>query len=243
MNTLYFGSDNAQLEYDILAEIMKSNGPVGASLLALTIDSSQATIGRKLNELENRQYLVKLSNKGRTITEQGRAYFHQLEDEITKAKQFKQLLAESTNFSPRGLLDILHVRRILERETTVLAAGKVTKAGIADLEKILAEQEAKVEQGFLGDEEDLEFHRKMAHFSGNGVLEQLLTIVLTQRGAYSGFSYIRNIRSSATVIDHKMILQAIRTGDTDRAGDLMVAHIDNIINDVSTYFHNKQGGE
>ena len=65
-------------EYTLLNCIIKKSEPVGASSLALKLNTPQATIGRKLYELEFRGYLEKQSNKGRIITLKGRDYFNKL---------------------------------------------------------------------------------------------------------------------------------------------------------------------
>lgn len=229
-----------ELEYAILSEIERSAEPVGASTLASLVDSSQATIGRKLRNLERRKILVKLSNKGRLLTETGRIYLARLRDSLENVETIKRLLDESSQEAPQKLIDILAVRRVLERETVILATRNISAAELAELEQVLHIQAEKVSCGELGDEEDLYFHRSLARISRNTVLEQIITLVLTQNRVYSGFSYIRKHRPSSVVTDHRQLLQAIRAGEAEKAGDLMVRHIDNILEDVNRYFKSQK---
>lgn len=226
-----------RLEFDILTEIDKIGRPAGASILASTIGSSQATIGRKLNEMETRQLLVKMSNKGRVLSAEGQKYYARLKNDVTSAATIQQLLDESNLSAPKRLIDTLSVRRILETEIVVQATRSITREELKELEEILYIQAEKVAQGLLGDEEDLLFHRRLAAISRNEVLEQIITIILTQNRAYSGFSFIRMHLPSAVVTDHKRILKAIGAGDERFAAKLMGEHIDNILTDVKNYFH------
>jgi len=240
MEKPYWRNTDNQLEYDILTEMDKFDGPIGASALSHKVNSSQATIGRKLNELEHRQVLLKLSNKGRIITEVGRKYYDKLKKDLTSEETVRQLLDASNKGAPQRLFDILAVRRMLEKEIIILATRNIREKELKELENMIELQAKQVAQGFLGDEEDLLFHRSLAAFSRNEVLEQIITLILTQNKAYSGFSYIRKNLPSSVVTDHKQILQAIREGDEVFAGELMVKHIDNILDDVERYFHCQQ---
>ncbi|NUT36824.1 MAG: FadR family transcriptional regulator [Hamadaea sp.] len=72
-----------------------------------------------------------------------------------------------------SVLYLLEVRRILEAEATGLAARKMADEEIADLGKVLDAMEAASELDELI-EGDLEFHRRIAHGSGNPVLASLI---------------------------------------------------------------------
>jgi len=225
------------IEYDLLAYIVKGNEPVGASSLALELNTSQATIGRKLHELEFRGYLRKQSNKGRVITQTGREHFEELKNEELRKHKVNELLNESYVSSEKDLLDILHVRRLLEREIGYLAAQKITSAECKRLKKILADQREEIEHGSLGDKQDLEFHSLLGEISGNKILAQMVNLIMTQGLAYLEFSYIRQTFSTA-VADHEKVLKFLIKGDHDGAADAMVEHIDKIISDVKKYFFN-----
>ncbi len=224
-------------EYELLAFIVKGNEPAGASSLAMELDTSQATIGRKLHELEYKGYLQKQSNKGRVITQKGRDYFKELKNEELRKHRVNELVNESYVSSEKGLLDILHVRRLLEREIGHLAARKITSEECKNLKKILADQRQEIDHGSLGDKQDLEFHSLLGEISGNKILAQMVNLIMTQGLAYLEFSYIRK-KFSTAVADHKEVLKFLIKGDPDGAADAMVEHIDKIISDVKKYFSN-----
>ena len=222
-------------EFNLLNCIIKKNEPVGASSLALKLNTPQATIGRKLHELEFRGYLEKQSNKGRVITLKGREYFEQLKNDELRKYKVNELVNESIVSSEKDLLDILYVRRLLEKEIAYLAALKRTPEECRQIEKILDDQDFQIQGDSLGDKQDLEFHSLLGKISGNKILTQMVNLIMTQSQAYLEFSYIRKKYATA-VRDHKEILTFLIKGDPSEAGNAMVKHIDRIISDVKLYF-------
>ena len=137
------------------------------------------------------------------------------------------------------MLDILSVRRLLEKEIACLAAKKITSEECRRLGKILEDQRLEIQQGSLGDAQDLEFHSLLGKISGNKILAQMVNLIMTQSQAYLEFSYIRKKYSTA-VTDHEDILKFFIKGDPAGAAESMVKHIDKIMNDVKKYFSKHQ---
>ncbi|MCG8640893.1 MAG: FCD domain-containing protein [Desulfobacterales bacterium] len=226
------------LEFELLKRIIRIKEPVGASSLALNLNTSQATIGRKLHELEFQGFLEKKSNKGRVITSKGKDYFQQLENKELRKRRVDELINDSNVSSEKDLLDILYVRRLLEKEIAYLAAKNITTEDCKTLEKILSDQRLEIKYGSLGDQQDLEFHTMLGKISGNRILSQILSLIVTQSLAYLEFSYIRRQYTTA-VDDHEKILKGLITKDPGLASSAMVKHIDKIIRDVKKYFANQ----
>ena len=227
------------LEYELLQIIEKVNEPVGASSLALTLKTPQATIGRKLHELEFEGYLKKQSNKGRVITEDGKSRLKMLRNDALRQAKVTELLNESSINSEQDLLDILYARRLIEREIAFLAAHKITQEECKRLEKILADQRLDIKYGELGDQQDLEFHRVLGQIAGNKILGQIVSLITTQSHAYLEFSYISKKFESA-VKDHEAVLECLIKKDAEGAAKAMVEHIDRVIVDVKKYFNKNQ---
>lgn len=227
-----------ELRLEILSEMSNNRVPMGASMLALTIETSQATIGRQLQQLEYDGYLMKHSNKGRTITEDGLEYLKTLKKDIDSDKKAQTLIAISRDESEERLLDVLRTRKVIESETTKCAVEKISDGEIEYLKALIKDQEVKVMQGLLGEEEDYKFHCELARICGNKVLEEILVLILSQRNSYSKFSIIRN-RVKHTVINHKQILEAIEERNSHKAQMLMTEHMENTIQDVKDYFKEK----
>lgn len=223
------------LEITLLNCMIKKKDPVGASFLALKLKTPQATVGRKLYELEFKGYLEKQSNKGRVVTPEGKAYFDRLKQEELRKHKVNELVNQSIVSSENDLLDILAVRRLLEKEIAFLAARKITPEECRKIEQILDEQDLQIQGGSLGDKQDLEFHSFLGRISGNKILAQMVNLIMTQSQAYLEFSYIRK-KYATTVRDHREILFFLVNGNPLQAGNAMVKHIDRIISDVKTYF-------
>ncbi|MBU0463798.1 MAG: FCD domain-containing protein, partial [Proteobacteria bacterium] len=146
-----------------------------------------------------------------------------------------ELVNESNVSSEKDLLDILYVRRLLEKEIAYLAAQKITPEECKQIEKILEDQSLEIKHGSLGDKQDLEFHSLLGKISGNKILAQMVNLIMTQSQAYLEFSYIRK-KYSTMVTDHEEILKFFIKGDPAAVAESMVKHIDRIINDVKKYF-------
>jgi GntR family transcriptional regulator, transcriptional repressor for pyruvate dehydrogenase complex len=80
-------------------------------------------------------------------------------------------------------MHLLEARRVLEREAARPAAERLNPADLRSLESVLEAQEAEIEQGRLGLDEDIQFHVLLARASGNPYLERLV-FLLRHHGQY-----------------------------------------------------------
>lgn len=224
------------LECEILTQMAKSAIPLGANLLSLSIDSSQATIGRVLLGLEHQGYLEKSSNKGRIITERGQAYLKQLNDHQSINSSTEELIKISTSTDKSTLLEVLATRRLLEKETAYLTAQNISDEQVQELTGIIDRQQEQKSRGLLGEKEDLEFHCRIANISGNRVIEQILNLILTQKNVYQDFSYIRQKLITRSSNDHRSIISAFANRDPESASQNMVNHINALIEDIEEYY-------
>jgi GntR family transcriptional regulator, transcriptional repressor for pyruvate dehydrogenase complex len=124
-----------------------------------------------------------------------------------------------------SVLHLLEVRRILESEATAQAARKMTDDEIAELGKIIDGMESASDLNGLI-QADLEFHRRIAHGSGNPVLASLIESLsaptlrarvwrgLTQEGA-----------ADSTREQHRAIHAALMNRETDVARSWAAVHV------------------
>jgi GntR family transcriptional repressor for pyruvate dehydrogenase complex len=217
------------LEYSVLDAISRLKTPVGASFLCSVIDSSQASIGRALQAMEARGFLEKVSNKGRTLTDKGRDYLQLLQQDID-SREYVDVLFDLFSASDRQTyLDILETRLLLEQKTVRLACEKATKNEIAELEAILIRHQRARAMGKPAENENLDFHYKIAELARNPIISQLLRLIMTQKSAYIHFS-VMNYRSlTGSILFHVQIFEAIRDRDPQRASDLMSQHLTALI--------------
>lgn len=124
-----------------------------------------------------------------------------------------------------SVLEIFAVRRMLEPQVAHLAARTATPDDVASLASLIDSLAAEP-----GIEDlvahDLEFHSALAGTTGNSYLASLLDSLSGQtvrariwRGITEGGSVAR------TIDEHRAIVDAVRTGDSELAQALMLAHV------------------
>ncbi len=132
---------------------------------------------------------------------------------------------------PSSAVELLAVRRVLEAESAALAATRLLKSELDELEAILA----RVDEMFAGTEEpdaertieaDVEFHRLIARASGNttlaGLIDNLSTRTIRTR-LWRSHTHRASIR--AAHLQHRAILAALVERDPSRAQIRMSTHL------------------
>lgn len=239
-------SRKLELEYDILSHIYNSNSPVGSSMLYLLLGDryfiKQATIGRKLQELEHKGYLEKRQNKGRVLTEEGKEYLAKLEMEANARKRNRQFLEAIKPENKSNLIDMLVARRALESEIIQLACDNIREEDFGKLSSYINRQEESLVQNegsTRATYESVGFHLYIAKIAGNKVMEHLLNIILSKFSLSEAVVYIRKeiARSlEAQLEGHKNILELLKKRDKEGALKAIVDHINMLIDDVEIYW-------
>jgi len=231
-----------ELQYLILTELSKSNAPIGASLLSLQIDVSQATIGRVLQWLEFKQYIEKSSNKGRVLTEKGKIYLSKLDEEFSSEKYVSQLTSLIASKDMDIYVQVLRLRLILERETAYQAALNISNEQAAELEAVLTHEMEQRELGWFGDDDNRNFHLMIAHISGNQAIEHLLKLIMVKTDSYTHLTFLqyrkimmRNTRA------HFDILNALKDKNPLASAEAMEAYIQSLIGDAETMIRDHTG--
>lgn len=125
----------------------------------------------------------------------------------------------------RELANVFEVREIIEPALARKAALRATPEQIAELEAILAKQEAKVQRGESYPDEDAQFHDTIAVAADNPIVLRLLAAIMDllreSRASYlqSGERPIRSLEG------HRRILEAIRRRDGEAAFQATLEHI------------------
>lgn len=229
-----------ELEYDLLKQLQDATAPIGASTLVHTLGKkyglSQATIGRRLMEMDVEGYTALEGRKGRILTEAGSERLKLIERELQQKNANSRLMQTLNHSGEKALLDILVARKALEREIASLAAEHATKEYIHLLEQSIEEQQRKLEQNIIPYEEDREFHRLLAFAAQNQFLRHAVELVWDTSRDFLETAYIRRTVGSELVVDHRQILDAIISRSPEEAEAAMVNHINQMIEDVKRYF-------
>lgn len=230
-----------RLELDLLGVMASQDVPIGSGTLTLLLkerqcETSAATIGRMLSEMDHTGITLKLGYKGRLLTKQGEKRLTELRNRDDLAKYSSRFYETVDAESKSNLLNILTARRGIEREAARLAAINATEEDIEHIRDIFRRQNEYVERGEISADQDVVFHQAVARASKNDVLAAAYDFIW-QNGKFSPvMEYIRISVGGKMAVDHNRILEAIILRDAVSAEQLMVKHIDGLIDDANKYW-------
>ncbi|MET4134795.1 FadR/GntR family transcriptional regulator [Pseudarthrobacter sp. PvP090] len=144
-----------------------------------------------------------------------------------------RLLSEAMAFivdlhQDTSVLELFEVRRILEPAAASIAASRISADQLALLRASMAtvREDTSVEELVS---HDLEFHRIIAHASGNSYLASLLDGLSSgtvRARVWRGLTEERAV--ARTVDEHAAIVEALARGDGDLARALLTVHISGV---------------
>lgn len=229
------------IEMKVLKIITNSDKPMGSwaienKLKEENVEISAATVGRILSRLENSEFLEKQKYKGRTVTPEGKLAIKRAET-INIINYHKEKLDEIiTTEILENFIMIIQARKAIEKETCRLATKYITKSELEKLEKIIDLQEEKFKNGESIANEDIEFHKTIAKASRNVILESMYNIISTYKQQSLIFEDLRKQINSPYSAYHRKIYEAIKNGDENEAVRIMEEHLENLTNDVLTFW-------
>ena len=130
------------------------------------------------------------------------------------------------------------MRKIIEPEVAQLASKHATPVAIAQLEKIISEQENELAGGKILFHSDADFHQVLSRMTGNKVLERLLSALVGLLGKTREKYLQTEERKQESITGHRVILAAIKSGRGTAARKAMVRHLEGVENTLAK----KKGG-
>lgn len=148
-----------------------------------------------------------------------------------------------SNPSPEEARQIFASRRLIEPGIVQSAIERLTPGAIAEMrEHLTQEARHQHERGPSARRSEIkasgDFHLMLASVAGNAILEKFMA-ELVARSSLVIALYGRSGVSSCGHGDHAAILDALESGDAERAKRLMLHHIDHIEADLD--LRNKEG--
>ncbi len=127
-------------------------------------------------------------------------------------------------------LEITEARGVLEGLVSRQAADRANDKGRKKLRKILAEMEALFERGDLIGYSTVngQLHAEIQHLSGNTTAARILENLQSQVIRFQYRTILIAGRASQSLQEHRDIVDAICSGDGDRAERIMREHLDHI---------------
>jgi len=137
------------------------------------------------------------------------------------------------------VVDIFTLRKIIEPEVAQLASRHATREAIAQLEKIISQQEKELKEGILL-HSDSDFHQALSGMTGNRVLERLLSALVGLLARTRENYLLTEERKQKSIAGHREILTAIKSGRGQAARNAMLRHLEGV---EKTLFKKKGGGQ
>lgn len=131
----------------------------------------------------------------------------------------------------QNYMEILQFRLIMEVESAKLCAASCSQEIIDALEQYYIKMLESQNDGEKFTEADLNFHMKIAEGSGNSLVLKVNEI-LRSLLEYHQKSLYKTLGPSGGIIEHKMILDAIKSRDSELAGIYAKRHIERTIRDL-----------
>jgi len=144
------------------------------------------------------------------------------QQEIQNSMNFEAIAQRTT------AQNLAEYRQIVEVGTAQLAAQKASAGDIEKLEQILASMEAAgADDPVKLSQLDFDFHVALVHITRN----ELLVITLnTIRSIYEDYteSVFAKGYFPSSLVDHRNLIDAIREGDPEKAGQMMRSHLEHV---------------
>jgi len=120
-------------------------------------------------------------------------------------------------------LDLVNVRLIFEPEMAALAAINATQEQCKEIEERCKKTEEIIQKGGLYREEDIALHQAIAAASGNKVILNLVPII--HSSVEKSIAVTLDALKENTLIYHRKIVDAIKSGDIQGARYAMIMHL------------------
>ena len=179
----------------------------------------------EVSRLTIREALKVLSGRGLVELQQGKRTVVREPDSSVLSDYLKAAVRRD----PRGMLELLEIRRALEGLAAALAARNGTRAGMAAIESALDEMSSALDTGADASGSDVAFHEALALASGNRmlsfILEGLADALLESFRLSAEGRRFRGGEIKETLDSHRAIFEHVKAGDSVAATKQMSAHL------------------
>lgn len=223
----------AEMVHFLLAySIASKNLPLGSWVLKSELERhgvnySTVTVGRFLKEMDFRELTIQSGNQGRILTPIGITWLEDVKEQLMRAAMHDQL-SKTIQVKEYGeLIELLHTRKVLEREAAYLAAKRASEAEKEELNRAVLLHVECINMNEDPTDSALNFHSIVAKMSHNKFISGLLyMLIYEEKRIESVFDFlVTRERGRIYVQEHQEIVGAIYDMDCERAAALMENHI------------------
>jgi len=217
---------------DLLNRIVSSEFPPGSTLPG----EQELTLQHEVSRMTVREAVKTLEAQSVVRIERGRGTFVNPLNLWTSMEAVLRATSEGKNDAAASI-QLIELRRMLETGAAELAAPRMSAEELGALREHLQAMRAAHQANDVGHfvEADLAFHDVILHASGNvflAVLLDPLSRVLAARRTQT--SRVVEIQAHA-IEEHARIVEALESGDTEKARLAMDSHMTQTLNDLKTY--------
>jgi DNA-binding FadR family transcriptional regulator len=234
-------------ELALLAALAEYEGPIGArtavgGMRERGFNVSESTVSRLLTGLDSKRLTRSLGVKGRELTVDGRRLAETFEADERRNR------AVAAALDVRGveqLLDLLVARRGVETEAAGSAAVRGTSEEFAEIELLLDSQWLNLQAGLGQRRAGLEFHRRIGYAARNRMIEAMIDALFDPKleALEEILDVVAANRKNAgqSALEHKEILDALKSRDAGAARLAMAGHLNRLIVDTEAYARSGNG--
>jgi GntR family transcriptional regulator, transcriptional repressor for pyruvate dehydrogenase complex len=175
----------------------------------------------KVSRNSVRQAIQALSEKGILESRQGDGTYVSAADD----GKLEGALAAAIQARKESLREIMEFRLLIEPQIAALAARRITRAHLDRLKIIVCDQERKNLSGEGGGDLDAAFHFEVARAAGNQVLLRVVRTIMEIVNESRSELFQGPERRRLSVVGHLELINALESGDEDRASSAMKAHL------------------
>lgn len=207
---------------ELAARIAAGTYPVGSKLPSERLLSKAFSVSRPTI----REALIALELDGQVEVRHG--YGIMVRSTVPAGGQAKE-----TDVGP---FELLEARRAIEPEVAALAAKHADAEDVQALEALLEEMTATLEDYPVSEDADRRFHLAIARASRNSAFEAVIDQLWEMRDQSLQYRLVTQKARAAGVApvvdEHRAILEAIASGDSEQARMAMRSHINRVLRDL-----------
>jgi DNA-binding GntR family transcriptional regulator len=175
--------------------------------------------GDKLNELDLAQ---RFQSSRAPIREAFRAL-----EEAGLLKREKNRGAYVREINEPEVHELYELRASLDEMAGRLLAPRITASGLAELDDRLSRLAKAASRGDIAGyfPMNIDFHDRLVEMSGNATLLEFYRRVIDRMHLLRRLNFSVTQGRAASQVEHQAIVEALKTGDAERAGTAMRAHV------------------
>lgn len=141
-------------------------------------------------------------------------------------KSVRDSLNDLIQLGHASISDLTEARSIIEPNTAALAAKRASAEDLDNLTESIRTFKSRVAEGLPPEAADLQFHTCIAEAAKNPVIVMMMRSLMDLLYKNIGSYFITPKPGKSIGAQHQKILEAIETGDSERARKTMLSHLE-----------------